>query len=80
MTKLHMNTEQPEQGDYVQLLDHETMNPCENFTYVDVWVSELGCQLFLISDFRGEHIAVTRNFDFDDGNRKGWVEVITAIA
>jgi hypothetical protein len=69
----------PKDGDYVQLLD-ENLEPCENFTYASKWVSELGYQLFLIEDFRGEWLTVTRDERFDDGDRKGWQEVATATA
>ena len=78
--KLIMNTEQPEHGDYVQLIDHSTGKPCENFTYVDKWLAELGCQLFLISDYQGEDFTIARYSDFDNDFRKAWQEVITATA
>lgn len=79
MNKLAMNKEAPKEGDYVQLLD-ENLEPCENFTYASKWVAELGCQLFLIEDFRGEWLTVARHHDYDDGDRKGWQQVITATA
>lgn len=79
MTRLTMNIVAPRKGDYVQLLDEDLM-PCENFTYVDKWTGELGCKLFLIEDFRGESIAVTRCHELDSVHRTAWQEVATATA
>ena len=74
-----MNTNEPKENDFVQLLDTEG-NPSENHTSVSKLLGTLGEQLFLIEDNLGETLAVCRLPEFDTNSRKAFQEVITAVA